>query len=98
MKALNINYKVLPDIDILRKEEDIKNLYLSCDGDWEDDKIKDAYSTFKSYFVGDNMSISKEELKKIFIEAIERCSMDPIDATELDTIKGNVKLDKNGKM
>lgn len=97
LKALNINYKVLPDIDILRKEEDIKNLYLSCDGDWEDDKIKDAYSTFKSYFVGDNMSISKEELKKIFIEAIERCSMDPIDATELDTIKGNVKLDKKWK-
>lgn len=97
LKALNIDYKVLPDIDILRKEEDIKNLYLSCNGNWEDDETKDAYSTFKNYFSGENMSISKEELKTKFIEAIDRCSVDPIDATELDSIKGNVKLDKKWK-
>ena len=92
LKSLNIDFRVLPDIDILRKEEDdIQQLYISCGGEWTKD-LNDNYNEFNRYFEEEPHSIQADELKRRFNEEIDKIGKELITAHNLKDIKSSIKL------
>lgn len=98
LKSLNIDFRILPDIDILRKEDDdIQQLYTSCGGEWTND-LDNKFNEFNQYFEQEPLSIHAEELIQKFEKEIKNIGKKSITAHELKNIKSNVKLDDRWKI
>ena len=69
LKALNIDFRVIPDIDVLNQETTIKELVASCDGNWG--AFQTDYNVIANGFENVKNSTGKE-----FIESVEKIVSD----------------------
>lgn len=92
LRPLNVDYRVIADLDLLREENDIKSLYVSCGGKWED--IADVFSKFSLALKDEKNTISKDDLKACFVDLIEKNGKEEYDKTSLQELKRRVTLDK----
>lgn len=95
LRPLSVEYRVIADLDILREEKDVKSLFESCGGNWED--ISDSYMFFSEALKDENNTINKEELKKLCINIIDADGRDEFDKTSLQAIKQKISLEHKWK-
>lgn len=86
LKSLNVNVKVVPDIDVLDESNTIKGIYEAIGGNWHD--IREDYGKFRSPFNGVSSSVKRSTFKN-FINAFLDAS------TEVDLSKDEIKRIKD---
>lgn len=93
LKSLNIDFRIIADIDILRIDDnEIQKLYVSCGGFWNQD-LEDALNKFNQYFEGEDLTIEKDNLKNLFEVAIDAKNKDKFNGKDISDIKQSVKLE-----
>ncbi len=92
LQPLNVDFRVIVDMDLLREKNDLKPLYEACGGNWMD--IKDDFLLLSEALKDDKNTISKEELKKAFTDAIDNEGREEYDKTALKDLKSRVTLEK----
>lgn len=94
--SLNIEFRALPDFDLLRKDSMAKELYNSCGGDWDRDCADDWA------IIDNSLPVNEKELKKSVVEARLREQLNYIESENLsrhdisnlkDALKGRNKWD-----
>ena len=95
LQPLNVEFRVIADLDLLRKISDVKPLFEACGGNWE--MLKDDYTSFSDALRDEKNTISKEDLKQLFIETIDNDGKDEYDKTSLQELKSRVTLEKKWK-
>ena len=95
LHPLNVEFRVIADLDLLRKISDVKPLFEACGGNWE--MLKDDYTSFSDALRDEKNTISKEDLKQLFIETIDNDGKDEYDKTSLQELKSRVTLEKKWK-
>ena len=90
LKSLNVDVKVVPDINVLNESNTIKKIYESTGGDWDD--LKEDYSKFRSAFNGGGSSL-KRSIFKDFINTILGASTEVnLSKEEINRIKEEMKI------
>ena len=92
LKPLNVEYRVIADLDLLREIKDLRPLYESCGGNWM--KLEDDFRLFSEALKDAKNTISKEDLKKAFSEAIDRDEKEYYDKEALKDLKKKVTLER----
>lgn len=92
LKPLNVEFRVIADMDLLREKSDLMALYESCGGDWAE--LEEDFKLFTDALKDEMNTISKEDLKRAFAEAIDRDGKEEYDKTSLKELKKKVTLDK----
>lgn len=95
LRPLNVVYRVIADLDLLREKNDLKPLFEACGGKWED--LKDDFVNFSEALKDENNTIGKEDLKRLFIETIDADGKEEYDKTSLKDLKSKVTLEKKWK-
>ena len=95
LRPLNVEYRVIADLDLLREKNDVKPLFEACGGNWE--LLKDDFNRFSDALKDEKNTISKEDLKQLFIDTIDNDGKDEYDKTSLKELKSMVSLDKKWK-
>lgn len=95
LRPLNVDFRVIADIDILREQGDIKPLFESCGGNWEE--IADEYRVLDEVLRDEKNTISKEDLKQLFADMIDAEGKAEFDKTSLKELKRKVTLEKKWK-
>lgn len=92
LKPLNVEFRVIADIDLLREINDLMPLYESCGGNWTE--LEEDFRLFSDALKDENNTISKEDLKKAFAEAIDRDGKEEYDRKALKDLKKKVTLER----
>ena len=95
LRPLNVEYRVIADLDLLREINDVKPLFEACGGNWE--LLKDDYKSFCDALKDEKNTISKEDLKQLFIDTIDADGKNEYDKTSLKELKSKVSLEKKWK-
>ena len=95
LRPLNVEFRVIADLDLLREKKDIKPLFEACGGNWE--MMKDDYASFIDALRDEKNTISKEDLKRLLLEIIDNDGKDEYDKTSLQDLKSKVTLEKKWK-
>lgn len=92
LKPLNVEFRVIADMDLLREKNDLMPLYESCGGNWAE--LNEDFNLFTEALKDDRNTISKEDLKRAFVDAIDRDGKAEYDKTALKELKQKVTLEK----
>lgn len=92
LKPLNVEFRVIADMDLLREKNDIMPLFESCGGNWAE--LETDFNLFSEALKDENNTINKEELKRVFAEAIDSDGKEEYDKTALKDLKKKVTLEK----
>lgn len=92
LKPLNVEFIVIADMDLLREKNDIMSLYGSCGGNWAE--LDEDFKLFTDALKDGKNTISKEDLKRVFAEAIDGDGKEEYDKTALKELKKKVTLEK----
>ena len=92
LKPLNVEFRVIADMDLLREKNDLMPLYESCGGNWAE--LNEDFNLFTEALRDDRNTISKEDLKRAFVDAIDRDGKAEYDKTALKELKQKVTLEK----
>lgn len=92
LKPLNVVYRVIADMDLLREKNDLMPLYEASGGKW--DELEESFRLFGDALKDDKNTISKEELKTAFIKAIDSDGKEEYDKTALKELKKKITLEK----
>lgn len=92
LKPLNVEFRVIADMDLLRDKDDLMPLYESCGGNWAD--LDKDFKHFSETLRDDKNTIGKEELKRAFAEAIDKEGKEVFDKTALRDLKKKVTLER----
>jgi hypothetical protein len=95
LRPLNVEFRVIADLDLLRDKNDVKPLLEACGGNWE--LIKDDYTNLSDALRDEKNTICKEDLKQLFIETIDNDGKNEYDKTSLQELKSKVSLEKKWK-
>lgn len=95
LRPLNVEFRVIADLDLLREKNDLKPLFEACGGKWED--LRDDFVSFSEALRDENNTISKEDLKQLIIETIDADGKKEYDKTSLIELKSKVTLEKKWK-
>lgn len=102
LKSLNVNFRVIPDIDVLDDEPTIKGIVESCGGDWP--SIEKDYRILCSNLNITNDKIIRTTLTKEINEILDENSSKHLSKKEIDRIRDALKtttkwseLKKSGK-
>lgn len=95
LRPLNVEYRVIADMDLLREKNDVQPLFEACGGNWAD--LADDFAKFSDVLKDDNNTISKVDLKQLFIDIIDADVHDEFDSTSLKELKRKVTLQKKWK-
>lgn len=95
LRPLNVEFRVIADLDLLREKNDLKPLFEACGGKWED--LRDDFVSFSEALRDENNTISKEDLKQLIIETIDADGKEEYDKTSLIELKSKVTLEKKWK-
>ena len=96
LRPLNVKYRVIADLDLLREKNDLKSLYESCGGNWYE--LEEDFIHFNDALKDEKNTISKEDLKKLFAEAVDADGKDEYDNTSLKELKRKVTLEQKWKI
>ena len=92
LKPLNVEFRVIADMDLLREKNDLLPLYEACGGNWTE--LKEDFNLFTDALKDDNNTISKEDLKMAFADAIDRDGNVEFDKMALKELKKKVTLER----
>ena len=95
LRPLNVEYRVIADLDLLREMSDVKTLYEACGGNWTE--MENDYKQFDDALKDDKNTISKEDLKQLFADTIDANGKEEYDKTSLADLKSKVTLEKKWK-
>lgn len=95
LRPLNVKYRVIADLDLLREKNDLKSLYESSGGNWNE--LEGDFILFNDVIKDEKNTISKEELKKLFADVIDADGKDEYDKTSLKELKKKVTLEQKWK-
>lgn len=77
LRSLNIEFRAVPDFDILRKDTQAKDLYESCGGDWDRD-CADDWNIVNGSLPELPDEINKTEVERKFKEALDNIDSEQI--------------------
>lgn len=92
LRSLSIDFRCVPDIDVLNDKLTIKDLYETCGGIW-DDTMESNYITFSSQLNGGKDSITKQELEAQIDVFIQEVNGDKITRNDVDNLSKKIKLE-----
>ena len=95
LRPLNVKYRVIADLDLLREKNDLKPLCESCGGNWNE--IEGDFIRFNDVLRDEKNTISKEDLKKLFADVIDADGKEEYDKTSLKELKRKVTLEQKWK-
>lgn len=95
LRPLDVKYRVIADLDLLREKNDLKPLYESCGGNWNE--IDGDFIQFNNVLKDEKNTIGKEDLKKLFADVIDADGKDEYDKTSLKELKRKVTLEQKWK-
>lgn len=92
LKPLNVEFRVVADMDLLREKNDLFPLYEACGGNWAE--LEEVFKLFTDTLKDDKNTISKEDLKRAFLDAIDRDGKEEYDKTALKELKKKITLER----
>lgn len=92
LRSLSIDFRCVPDIDVLNDKNTIKCLFEACGGTW-DAEMDSRYIRFSSNLNGGNESISKQELRSRIDRLLDGFSADKLTSSDLKKIAADLKLE-----
>lgn len=95
LKPLNVTFRVIADLDLLREKNVLKPLFETCGGKWEE--LRDDFVSFSEALRDEKNTISNEDLKRLFIKTIDADGKEEYDKTSLKDLKSKVTLEKKWK-
>lgn len=91
LRPLDVSFRVIADLDLLREKSDLKSLYEACEGVWGD--LAEDFARFSDSLKDEKNTISKEDLKQLFSSVIDADGREEYDRTSLKELKQKVRLD-----
>ena len=91
LRPLDVSFRVIADLDLLREKSDLKSLYEACGGVWGD--LAEDFARFSDSLKDEKNTISKEDLKQLFSSVIDADGREEYDRTSLKELKQKVRLD-----
>lgn len=95
LRPLDVSMRVVADLDLLREKNDAKLLFESCGGVW--DNIDADYILFSSALKDDKNTISKDELKQLFVKLVDSTNREEYDKVALKELKAQLILEHKWK-
>ena len=95
LKPLNVSIRVVADLDLLREKADAQSLYEACGGVWAD--IDEDFSLLTNSLKDDKNTISKEDLKQLFLSLLDSIDKDEYDRKALKDLKSQLSLEYKWK-
>lgn len=92
LRSLSIDFRCVPDIDVLNDKNTVRSLFEACGGTWGED-IEANYRRFSSNLNGGNDSISKSELKMKIDRLLDEYSNDNLTSKEIKKLTADLKLE-----
>lgn len=92
LRSLSIDFRCVPDIDILNDKQTLKDLYESCGGTW-DDPMESNYNTFSSQLNGGKVSITKQELEAQIDAFVQSVNGETLTRNDIDDLSKKIKLE-----
>lgn len=89
LKSLNVNVKVVPDIDVLDESNTIKGIYEAMGGHWSD--IRDNYGKFRSPFNVAGSSLKRSAFKEFINDYLDVSTEVNLSKEEINRIKEELK-------
>lgn len=97
LRSLSIDFRCVPDIDVLNNKQILKDLYEACGGTW-DDSMESQYNTFSSQFNGGKATVTKQELEAQINAFVQRVNGDTLTRNDIDELSKTIKLDTKWSM
>lgn len=89
LRSLNVNVKVVPDIDVLNESSTIKNIYEATGGHWSD--LREDYGKFRSPFNGAGSSLKRSIFKDFINTTLDSSNEVNLSKEEINRIKEEMK-------
>lgn len=89
LKSLNVNFRVIPDIDVLNDKNLIKAVVESCGGVW--DEVERDYNVINAALSGGSHNIHRAETKRVINELLDKYDSVNISEAELKEIRAQLK-------
>lgn len=95
LRPLGVSMRVVADLDLLREKNEAKSLLESCGGLW--DVIDADYNLFSAALKDDKNTISKDELKKFFLNLVDSTNREEYDKDALKELKSQLSIEHKWK-
>ena len=89
LKSLNVNVKVVPDIDVLDESKTIRGIYEAMGGHWID--IRENYGKFRAPFNGVGSSLKRSTFKDLINDILDASTEVNLSEEEIKRIKEEIK-------
>ncbi|MBR1449263.1 MAG: AAA family ATPase [Prevotella sp.] len=97
LRSLSIEFRCVPDIDVLNDKNIIKGLYEACGGTWGAE-METAYTRFSSNLNAGHDSITKQELRTSFEQAISGFDNEELTSAEVKRLSSQLRLENKWAM
>lgn len=92
LRSLSIDFRCIPDIDVLDQETIIRELFIACGGVW-DEAIADNFYQFFSIIDGDKSPMSKTQIQSAVSAFFKAFPREEFTSVEVRTLKDSLKID-----
>lgn len=97
LRSLSIDFRCVPDIDVLNDKQTLKDLYEACGGTW-DDPMESNYNTFSSQLNGGKATVTKQELEAQINAFVQSVNSDSLTRNDIDNLSKTIKLETKWSM
>lgn len=88
LKALDVNFRVIPDMDILNDQNEAKRLYESCGGNWNEE-CKEKWVMLSTNLP--DLSRTKEQIRKEVNDRFDIISENSLSEKDIEELRGIIK-------
>ena len=92
LKSLSIDFKCVPDLDILNDKQTIKGLFEVCGGKW-DDKMDTYYDTFAKQLNGGSETVSKTIVLEKVNAFLDQLEDDHLKRKDIDNLEKELRIE-----
>lgn len=92
LRSLSIDFRCIPDIDVMNDKKTIKALYEACGGIW-DASMEANYNTFATQLNGGKVSVTKAELQAQVTAFMDSKVGDTLSRSDVDNLGKQIKLE-----
>ena len=91
LRSLSIDFRCVPDIDVLNDKQTLKELFESCGGSW-DDNMESDYHVLSSQLNGGRTEVTKQELNAQINAFIQSVNGDALSRNDVDNLSKKIRL------
>ena len=92
LRSLSIDFRCVPDIDVLNDKQTLKDLYEACGGTW-DNSMESNYNIFSSQLNGGRVTITKQELQARFNAFLQSKIDENLTRNDIDNLSKSIKIE-----